>query len=340
MESDAAESLWFTGPRRVEIRKSTPQRPARGEVRVSALYSAISHGTEMLIYRGEVPHGLSPDLTIPTIKGSFAYPIKYGYASVGHIIETGPEVKDFERGDLVFAFNPHESEYTLPAGLVVRLPLDIDPRRGVFLASAETAINALLDAGPLLGERVAIFGQGTVGLLMTRLARRAGASLIVTADLFEKRRALSLALGADFSIDPAVEPPAERVREMTAGAGADIVMEVSGRPETLEEAIRAAAFQGRVVIVSWYGNKRAPVPLGDDFHRKRLIIRSSQVSNIDAGLFPRWTAERRRELAVSYLTDLRLSELVTHTIAFSDAAAGYRIIDERPEEAVQVVLRF
>ncbi|HSE96758.1 MAG TPA: zinc-binding alcohol dehydrogenase, partial [Blastocatellia bacterium] len=329
MEAETTESLWFVGPRRVEIRESAPRRPREGEVRVRALCSAISQGTEMLVYRGEAPRELSLDPAITTIKGSFDFPIKYGYSSTGRVVETGPGAERFSEGDIVFAFNPHESDYTLPERFAVKLPGECDPVRGVFFASVETAINAMLDAAPLIGERIAIFGQGTVGLLMTQLARKAGASLIVAADLFEKRRALSLALGADFTVDPASESVAARVREMTGGAGADIVLEASGRPETLDEAIKATAFEGRVVVVSWYGDKRAPVSLGDAFHRKRLTIKSSQVSNIASGLAARWSIERRRELAVSYLGELRLKEIVTHIIPFSEAARAYRLIDER-----------
>jgi 2-desacetyl-2-hydroxyethyl bacteriochlorophyllide A dehydrogenase len=340
MKADITESLWFTGPRRVEIRKNPARRPMEGEARVRALFSAISHGTEMLVYRGEAPRDLSLDLTIPTLEGSFDFPIKYGYSSVGRVLDTGPGVKALEAGDLVFAFNPHETDYTLSEKFAVKLPREIDAVRGVFFAGVETAINAMLDAAPLIGERVAIFGQGVVGLLITQLARRAGASLVLTADLFEKRRALSLALGADFALDPASERVSDGILELTGGAGADVVIEVSGRPETMDEAIRAAALEGRVVVVSWYGDRRAPVSLGDTFHRKRLAIKSSQVSTIASGLASRWTAARRRELAGSYLGELRLNELITHVIPFSDAAAGYRLIDERPEETVQVIFEF
>jgi 2-desacetyl-2-hydroxyethyl bacteriochlorophyllide A dehydrogenase len=338
MKTAVARSLWFVGPRRVEIRESVVRPPGEGEVQVRALCSAISHGTEMLVYRGEAPSNLSLDPVIPTLDGSFDLPVKYGYSSAGLVVATGPGVKRLGEGDVVFAFNPHESCYTLPESFTVKLPPELDPTRGVFFASVETAINAMLDAAPLIGERIAIIGQGAIGLLMTQLARRAGASLIVTSDLFEKRRALSLALGADFAFDPANASLAARIHELTGGAGADVVIEASGRPETMDEAIRAAALEGRVVVVSWYGNRRAPVALGDAFHRKRLTIKGSQVSNVASGLAPRWSIERRRELAVSYLDELRLNELITHALPFSEAAAGYRLLDERPEETVQIIL--
>jgi 2-desacetyl-2-hydroxyethyl bacteriochlorophyllide A dehydrogenase len=294
----------------------------------------------MLVYRGEAPRDLPLDLTIPTIEGSYAFPIKYGYASVGEVIETGAEVVSVREGDAVFAFNPHETDYTLPATLAIKLPREAVPRHGVFLANVETAITALLDAAPRLGERVAVFGQGVLGLLIAQLARRAGASLVATIDMFPKRLALSQALGADLTLDAASESVAEQIREATGGMGADVIIEASGSPVALDEAIKATAIEGRIVVVSWYGVNRAPLALGEVFHRNRITIKSSQVSSLDSNLAPRWDAWRRRELALSYLSELRLEEMITQAFAFEDAAAAYRLIDERPEEVVQVVLEY
>ena len=339
-EAVTSRSLWFSGPRTIEMREKTVRPPEPGEVRIRALCSSISHGTEMLIYRGEVAADLPLDLTLPSMEGSFAFPIKYGYANVGRIIQPGSRVEGFVEGDLVFAFNPHETDCTIPARFVVKMPDKITPRKGIFLANVETAINVLLDAAPRIGERVVVLGQGTVGLLITQLCRIAGAGLIATCDPFEKRRKLSSALGADIVIDPEAESTSARIREATDGEGADVVIESSGRPEALDEAIRATAREGRVVVVSWYGAKRATLALGEDFHRNRITIKSSQVSNLDPCLAPRWTLERRQELALRYLNELRLEELITHTFSFEDAAAAYRLIDERPEETVQVLLGY
>jgi 2-desacetyl-2-hydroxyethyl bacteriochlorophyllide A dehydrogenase len=309
-------------------------------VQIRALYSGISPGTERLVYRGEVPADLPLDLTIPTIEGSFEFPIKYGYSSVGHVTETGRGVKDFREGDLVFAFNPHETEYVIPAQFVVKLPGGVEPRKGIFIPSIETAINVLLDAAPRIGERIVIFGQGVVGLLITQLAARMGASLIATVEPVEKRRALSLALGADFTVDPLTESAAARIREVTGDVGGDVVIEASGQSTALDEAIKAAAIESRVIVVSWYGTKRAPLALGDAFHRNRITIKSSQVSNLDPGLLPRWTARRRQELALAYLRKLNLDELITHTFQFADAAAAYRFVDEHSEDVLQIILDF
>jgi len=314
--------------------------PATGEVRIQTLFSGISHGSEMMVYRGEIPADLSLDATLPSLQGNFSFPIKYGYASTGRIIDVGEGVNGLEAGDLVFAFNPHETCYTVPATVVIKLPEGLDPKHGIFAANVETALNALLDAAPRLGERAVIIGQGVVGLLITQLVRKAGASLIVTSDMYAKRRALSQKAGANLVVDPATESLDDRVYEMTGGAGADVVIEVSGEPRALNDAIKITAQEGRVVVVSWYGTKRADLALGSDFHRKRLTLRSSQVSNLDPSLAPRWTIARRRQLAASYLSELLLEELISNVVPFEQAGEAYRLICEQPQEVIQVVLGY
>ena len=335
-----AVSLWFTAPGTVELRVSTVRPPGPDEVRIAALFSGISHGSEMMVYRGEVPTDLSLDSTLPTLQGSFSFPVKYGYASVGRAVDVGNGISELAEGDLVFAYNPHETYYTVPASVVIKLPPELEPRIGIFAANVETAVNALLDAAPRLGERVVVIGQGVVGLLITQLVRKAGASLIVTSDLFEKRRRLSLSAGADVAVDPSTEDLSERVSALTRGTGADVVIEASGQPRALDDAVRVATHEGRVVIVSWYGIKRAGLALGSDFHRKRLTLKSSQVSNLDPAITPRWTILRRRELAVSYLRELFLDELISDVFPLDRAAEAYRLIDERPAEVLQVILDY
>lgn len=294
----------------------------------------------MMVYRGEAPADLSLDATLPTLQGSFSFPVKYGYASVGRVVDLGSDVSGLALNDLVFAFNPHETCYTIPATVAVKLPRELDPRIGIFAANVETALNALLDAAPRLGERVVIIGQGVVGLLITQLVRRAGASVVIASDLYEKRRALSRAVGADVAVDPAAENLAERVSDLTGGTGADVVIEASGQTRALDDAITVAAQEARVVVVSWYGTKPAELSLGGDFHRKRLTLKSSQVSSLDPSLSPRWTIPRRRDLAVRYLGELLLNELISHVLPFESAAEAYRMIDEQPGEVIQVALDY
>jgi 2-desacetyl-2-hydroxyethyl bacteriochlorophyllide A dehydrogenase len=332
--------VWFAKPRTVELRPSTALSPGRDEVRIQTLFSGISHGSEMMVYRGEVPTGLSLDATLPTLQGSFGFPVKYGYASVGRVVDAGSDVNGLAEDDLVFAFNPHETCYTVPATVAIRLPRELDPRIGIFAANVETAVNALLDANPRLGERVVVIGQGVVGLLITQLVRRAGASLIITSDLHERRRHVALSTGADVVLDPSAESITERVSSLTGGTGADVVIEASGEPRALDDAIRTSAQEGRVVVVSWYGTRRAELALGGDFHRKRITLKSSQVSSLDPSLLPRWTILRRRELAVRYLSELLLDELISHVLPFDRAPEAYRLIDEQPAEVIQVALDY
>ncbi|MGH2461023.1 MAG: zinc-dependent alcohol dehydrogenase [Chloroflexota bacterium] len=336
-EVGQASAVWFTSPRQVGIQAEDVPAPGPDEVRIRAIASAISHGTELLVYRGQVPAGLALDL--PTLRGSFGFPIKYGYASVGRVLEAGAAVHGPEVGDLVFVLHPHQTEYVVPARRVMSLPSDFPPELGVLTASLETALNVVLDAHPRLGERLVIFGQGVVGLLVTQLARRAGAEVIVAVDPIERRRELARRVGADHALGPD-EDVVEQIRRLTGGMGADLAIEVSGNPEALNQAIAAVAFQGTVVAASWYGTKPAALQLGDAFHRGRVRLLSSQVGAIDPALQPRWSIARRLALARDLLPRLSLEPLISHRLPFADAAAAYRLIDRHPEEVIQVILTY
>ena len=304
---------------------------------VKAVVSAVSHGTEMLVYRGEVPERLELDL--PTLRGSFRFPIKYGYASVGRVVDVGEAVTQPVVGDLVFVHHPHQDLYTVPAELAIPVPPGVTPESAALLANVETAVNVLLDAHPRLGEEAVVFGQGVVGLLVTLLLRRAGAEVVAAVERFPLRRRLSTELGARAMLEPGPDTPGE-VRRLTGGRGADLVLEASGRGEALESALDCLAFQGTLVVCSWYGTKPAQVHLGGAFHRRRLRILSSQVSSVDPALTPRWSVERRLSVAVQLLGRLPLEKLITHRLPFTAAADAYRLIAERPEETVQVLLTY
>ena len=332
-----ATSVWFPRAHLVELRSEPLPELGPDDVRIRAVASAISQGTEMLVYRGEVPPELGLDL--PTLRGSFSFPIKYGYASVGRVVETGRAVESLDVGDLVFVLHPHQSEYVVPAALSVRLPPDLDPELGVFTANLETAINVLLDAHPRLGERLLIFGQGTVGLLLTQLARRAGAGLIIAVDPLPIRRELAKVVGADLALAPG-EDLVETVRGLTDGLGVDLVLEASGNGSALAQAIDSVVFQGTIVVCSWYGTKPVTLGLGGAFHRGRLRIVSSQVGSLDPALHPRWSQARRLALARDWLSELRLKPLITHRIPLSRAAEAYALVDRHPAEIGQVILTY
>ena len=298
--------------------------------------SGLSHGTEMLVYRGQVPVALALDL--PTLAGSFAFPIKYGYAAVGRVIESGPGVA-LAPGTLVFCLHPHQDGFVAPAALATPLPEAVAPEVGVFLANLETAITILLDAHPHLGERVVIFGQGVVGLLVTQLLRRTGAEPVIAVDALPRRRELARRLGAHAALAPDADVVGE-VHRLTEDAGADLAIEVSGAPEALGTAIECVGFQGTVVVASWYGAKPVALPLGGSFHRDRKRLVSSQVGHIDPALEPRWSSAHRMALALRFLAELPLAELITHRIPFERAVEAYELVDCHPEEVVQVVLTY
>jgi len=223
--------------------------------------------------------------------------------------------------------------------MAVRLPHKLDPMLGVFFANLETAINVILDTPLKIGETALVFGQGTVGALIALLLKRAGAGQVIVVEPILCRRELALRLGADGALQPEDCLP-ERIKELTGGRGADVAIEASGSGAALQQAIDTVADEGAVVVVSWYGTKPVTLQLGQQFHRGRIRLRSSQVGHVDPALAPRWDCERRTEVALSLLPTLPLHELVSHTIPFSSAPEAYRLVDEQPGETMQVVLTY
>ncbi len=327
-------AVWFPRARAVEIREEPIGDPGPGEVRIRAVISALSHGTERLVYRGEVDPGLALDL--PTLAGGYGFPVKFGYASVGRVVAAGRDVGAMREGDLVFALHPHQEEYVLAATLAHRLPEGLAPEAGVFLANLDTAVNVVLDAKPRLAENVIVFGQGVVGLLVTQLLRRAGAR-VIAVEPAARRAAMSARCGADPVLVPS---DLSLVPQLTGGRGADIAVEASGNAAALQQAIDSVAVEGTIVVCSWYGEKPVTLDLGGRFHRGRLRIVSSQVGGIDPSLAPRWDRARRLAVAAELLTELRLAELITHRFPFARAADAYAVLDERPADTVQVVLDY
>ena len=330
-----ASAVWFAAPRTAELRRERVPPPGPGEVRVRSIASAISHGTEMLVYGGQVPPDLPLDL--PTFAGSFSFPIKHGYATVGRVTESGTGVERLSAGDLVFVHHPHQQVFTAPADLPVRLPEGTDPTSGVFFANLETALNVVHDTPLSLGETALVFGQGVVGLLVTQLLKRAGADRVLAVEPVRKRRALALGVGADAAFEPG-EDLHERILEATGGRGADVAVEASSSGAALQAAVDVVAAEGTVVVASWYGTRPVTLSLGGHFHRGRVKVRSSQVGRISPELGARWDRARRTGAVLDLLPRLRLKELVSHRIPFEDAPRAYRLVDEEPGQTVQVVL--
>lgn len=325
--------VMFTGPRQVEVLEETYGPPRPGEVLVRALLSAISAGTEGMIYRGGFPEDVAVDETIASLQGELRYPLKYGYSTVGRVAALGEGVDPGWIGRLVFAFNPHESFFTAQPEDLQPVPEDIPAEGAIFLPNMETAINLVMDGEPMLGEDVVIYGQGVVGLLTTALLGWYPLRKLVTLDRYPMRRKISLESGAHVSFDPAVED-----LHAVFPDGADLVYELSGSPAALEDAIAAAGFAGRVVIGSWYGNKPAVLNLGGRFHRSRIRLISSQVSTIAPGFRGRWDKARRFAIAWEAIRRLQPGRLITHRIPVMQAGTAYALLDEYPEQVLQAAL--
>jgi 2-desacetyl-2-hydroxyethyl bacteriochlorophyllide A dehydrogenase len=330
-----ARALWFVAPRTPEFRPEKVPPPGPGEARVRAMASAISQGTEMLVYRGEVPSDLPLDL--PTLAGSFSFPIKYGYATVGRVLDVGPGVEALAPGDPAFVHHPHQDVFVVPADMPVRLSGVLEPLLGLFIANLETAVNVVHDTPLRLGETALVFGQGVVGLLVTQLLKLAGAGRVLVVDPLEKRRELALATDADAAFEPG-EDLSRRLFEATGGRGADVAVEVSGSGAALQDAVDTVAVEGTVVAASWYGAKPVTLALGGHFHRGRVRLRSSQVGRMSPELGPRWDRARRTETVLDLLPRLRLKELVSHCLPFEEATEAYRLADKHPGEVAQVIL--
>jgi 2-desacetyl-2-hydroxyethyl bacteriochlorophyllide A dehydrogenase len=325
-------ALYFDAPRRVTVREEPLGSPAAGEVLVETLVSAISPGTEMLVYRGQVPAGMPLDATVPALSGSFAFPLKYGYAAVGRVVELGERADRDWLGRLVLSFHPHQSHFVASPSELIPLPDGLSPEEAAFLPNMETAVNFLMDGQPVVGERVAVFGQGVVGLLTTALLARIPLSDLATVDRYPLRRRKSLELGARSSLDPETAGALE--------ASADLTYELSGSPAALEQAIAATGFAGRLVVGSWYGDQRVPLSLGGAFHRSRIQLVSSQVSTIAPKWSARWSKARRLEVAWRLLAEVKPAGLITHRFPFDAAAEAYELLDRRPGEAIQVLLSY
>jgi 2-desacetyl-2-hydroxyethyl bacteriochlorophyllide A dehydrogenase len=324
-----AVRLLFVAPRRVEPASVDLPGLGPGELLVRTRYSGISTGTELLGYRGLLDPELAIDERIGSLGGTFRYPFPYGYSCVGQVEQSAGSVAP---GTRVFAFHPHQDRFVVGEEDVVVLPPDVDPRLATLFPYVETALQFSLDAGPVLRETVVVLGLGVVGVLTALLLQRAGAT-VLGADPSEERRALAGTLGI-----PATEPG--ELRSRLPSEGVPLLLELSGSPTALADGLDLLAHEGTALVGSWYGRQQVELPLGAAFHRRRLTIRSSQVSTIPARLAGRWDVGRRRRAAVALLGELPLGALATTEFAFEDAAAAYSALDSRQPGVVHVALRY
>jgi threonine dehydrogenase-like Zn-dependent dehydrogenase len=310
-----ARAYWTVERERGEIRDEALPAPGPDQALVETLHSAISRGTELLVHRGRVPATEYARMRAPHQAGELPWPVKYGYCNVGRVVQGGGALLGRE----VFCLYPHQSAYVVDSAALHALPAGVPPARAVLAANMETALNAIWDAQIKAGDRVAVVGGGVVGSLVAYLAARHPGCEVQLLDVDASRAAIARALGADFAT------PAH------AAAGADVVVHASGTSEGLETALSLAGPEATVLELSWHGDARATLPLGQAFHALRLTLRSSQVGAIPPAQRPRWDYRRRLGAALRLLADERLDILIDASAPFerlpevmSELASGRR----------------
>lgn len=334
---DTAQVLYFTAPGSLELRAEPLDRSAGDDrVLVRSQLIGISAGTELQFWRGTFPRGLEGML--PSGSGGLQYPIAFGYSNVGSIHDMD---RASDERPLVFAFESHRTAWLAEPSSLIALPPGVTAEDGIFLPNLETAVGIVQTLRPVLGEAILVAGLGVVGLLVAELLARshAGTLLLVDPDPFRRRVALEN-IQSDSCRILAVDA-GEELREIVhrecEGRGADRAVNVSGSAEALAEAIELMAIEGVIVEASWYGATPVPLPLGAAFHRKRLTIRSFQVSEIGGELSPRWSKARRLALALDHLDRIRPSRYLTHRFALDRAEEAFRLLDHGAE-VLQVAL--
>jgi NADPH:quinone reductase-like Zn-dependent oxidoreductase len=300
-----ARAFWVTAPGHGEIRAHRLRSPGPGELLIRTLRSAISRGTESLVFRGEVPESEWQRMRCPFQEGEFPAPIKYGYSSVG-IVADGPAEA---LGRRVFCLHPHQDRFIVPREAVVDVPDTVPDRRAALAANMETAINGMWDAMPGPGDRIAVIGAGVVGCLVAALAARLPGAEVELIDIDPPREAIAAALGCHFATPEKASPEA------------DLVVHASGSPAGLDAALRIAGFEATVLEMSWYGTRIVPLELGGAFHSRRLTLRSSQVGAVPAARRQRWPLRRRLTLALSLLRDPLFDILLSGETEFTGLPA-------------------
>lgn len=333
----SGRALYFTAPGEVTLRENPVEPPTADEAVVETSVSGISAGSELLVYRGDAPSGMVADDTIDALDDDLSFPLRYGYAAVGQVVETGAELSDEWLEQSVFAFAPHGTHFKQNPADLIEVPNDVSSEAATLLPSIETATNLVLDGTPRVGEYVVVFGAGTIGLCTTHVLSSFPLSELVVVDPIAERRDLAEQFGASVAVEPSA---VEATVDGWDADGADLVYELSGQPQTLDDAVDTAGYDSRVIVGSWYGTKRAPLELGGRFHRDRITVESSQVSTLDPDLRGRWDKRRRLETAMDNLRELAVEDLISHRIPFADAPRAYRLLDDNPESALQVLLTY
>ncbi len=297
-----AQACLLKKPRHAEIREMQLTAPTKGQALVRTLFTAISRGTESLVYEGRVPLSEHKRMRAPFQEGDFDGPVKYGYINVG-VVEEGPAELEGKR---VWTLFPHQTRFVVPVSALTVLPDALESGRAVLLAGMETALNAIWDGGPKVGDTISVVGGGVVGCLCAYLAARIPGTRVELVDTNADREGVAKALGVDF------RSPAE------AQAGSDLVFHLSASESGLATALALAGREASIVEVSWFGDRKVALALGEAFHSQRLRLISSQVGSLPAEQLARWDHQRRLQCAMALLQDPALDILISGESDFAD----------------------
>ena len=340
----------FTQPRTVEFESydDPPLKPH--EVRLRTLYSGISAGTELTAYRGSNPYlhkqwDPSRKLFVPAEQPTLTYPVSgWGYEEVGAVIELGSEVQDVSSGDIIFGTWGHRTHHIVGEEYAHERAQakSLDAIFGIFSQIGSIAMNGVHDARIRIGETVAVFGLGTLGQIVGQLARRSGAR-VVGIDRFEKRLKIAQQSGAaDVILNAGDGEVAERIRSITENRGADLAIEVTGSTAALNEAVRSVAYSAKVIALGFFQGESAGLFLGEEFHHNRVNIVGSQIFGTDPELTYRWNRLRLVQTFMRLQTEemINLKPIISHVIPFDEAGEAFRLLDQEPENTLQVVLDY
>ena len=325
-----AQAVYFTAPRTVEVRRVAlhpdPDIPQARQKLVHSRLCGISHGTELLVFRDELPDRIEGE-TLAALGETGRYPLRYGYMNVG--VTAG--------GRRVFAFQPHQDRFWARDEDLIEIPDAVSDEDAVLLPSVETALSVVHDAAPRYGEVVAVLGLGVIGLLVSELLLRMGMHKVIGVEPRDDRRRRASKLGCR-TFEPNDPELYDAVEQLTRGRGIDVAVNTSAAASGLQLAVDLSGLHATVVEASWYGRRSVQLTLGEVFHRRRLTLKSSQVSRIDPALSGRWSKLRRLETALRLCVELHPAKYVTHRFRLDQAQHAFELLDRGPEGVLQILL--
>ncbi|XID94631.1 zinc-binding alcohol dehydrogenase [Paenibacillaceae bacterium WGS1546] len=342
----------YEAPKTLTVAEVPDLPLAPDEIRIETMYSGISHGTEMNVYRGYAPffkkeYDPSTRLFVePREEKTWQYPIRscdegvwyLGYSSVGKVVEKGPLAEGVDIGDIVYTDGPHQSQVIRKPEQAFKVPQGVHPKNAIVFTNLITAFNGILDARIKLGDIVVVMGLGVVGQLVAQMAKLSG-GIVVGVDTIDKRRQAALDNGADAVFSPLDTDVAKEVRAMSSNRGADVVIDVTGSYHALNEAIRIIAPERTIIAMSWYPNE-SRLALSEEFHHNRVTIKCSQTNYTAPEFAQIWPIERKREWCLQLLPKLKLDNILTTTFPFAQINEAFATVDRHPENIIQCILDY